>query len=410
MPKDYFHMGEYKLSIELRKLEGIPQPNRNYAISYKEYLEANNRKALTLYRRLSELRLVLNLIGKKDVKTLTKNDIEAIVREINKAKRKTTEGEETDTDLADISKGKIKLTFKAFIKWLYNASEYPEIVKWIKIDQGINNKLPEDMLTQEEIEKLIDVCKNQRDKTIIALLWDTGMRIGEMLNIKIRDITLSKNSISHVVVSGKTGMRKTPLIFSVPYLSNFLNDERKNSKIDDQLFTIIDHNSITNRPLDYPHILKLLHDLKERSKINKRIHPHLFRHSRATFYANKLTEQQAKIYFGWTKDSSMMAKYVHLSGRDVDDAILKANGLSDKESIKPKPQIKRCEKCHTINEITATYCTNCGSPLNISAVEQIEQIDTVQQELNDLKGAVKLLINTLDKDTKEKILKALDKK
>lgn len=36
------------------------------------------------------------------------------------------------------------------------------------------------------------------------------------------------------------------------------------------------------------------------------------------------------VYFGWVQGSGMPSIYVHLSGRDIDDAILKANGVTEK--------------------------------------------------------------------------------
>ena len=69
---------------------------------------------------------------------------------------------------------------------------------------------------------------------------------------------------------------------------------RKNCKQDDPLFTTFEHNTCSNTPIDYIHIRKMLSDLKERTKLEKRLYQHLFRHSRATYYANFLTEQQAK--------------------------------------------------------------------------------------------------------------------
>jgi len=46
--------------------------------------------------------------------------------------------------------------------------------------------------------------------------------------------------------------------------------------------------------------------------------------------ANYLTEAQMNAYFGWVQGSDMPSIYVHLSGRDIDDAILKANGVREK--------------------------------------------------------------------------------
>ena len=48
--------------------------------------------------------------------------------------------------------------------------------------------------------------------------------------------------------------------------------------------------------------------------------------------ANYLTEAQMNVYFGWVQGSDMPSIYVHLSGRDVDYAILKANGVLDRDS------------------------------------------------------------------------------
>ena len=230
---------------------------------------------------------------------------------INKGKSRDISGNPTNNDLAILSKRKLKQILRAFYKWLYNSDNYPDIVKWVKVDREVQNKLPEDLLSEEEVKKLIENCKNQRDKTIIALLWDTGMRVGEFLGLRIKDITLTK-TICHVKVYGKTGGRQVPLTFSVPYLVNYFNHFRGNARPEDPLFTTLEHSTVSNSPMDYPHVSKLLHDLKERTNFPKRLYPHLFRHSRATHYANFLTEAQAKVFFGWAGANAMMARYVHL--------------------------------------------------------------------------------------------------
>ncbi|WP_394344768.1 hypothetical protein [Salinigranum halophilum] len=52
------------------------------------------------------------------------------------------------------------------------------------------------------------------------------------------------------------------------------------------------------------------------------MNPHHFRHSRATHLANWLTEAQLCEWFGWVQGSNVPARYVHLSGRDIDNAYL----------------------------------------------------------------------------------------
>ena len=61
--------------------------------------------------------------------------------------------------------------------------------------------------------------------------------------------------------------------------------------------------------------------------MKKRIYPHLFRHYRTTRLANVLTEAQLKQLFGWVQVSRIATTYVYLSGRDVDNALLKLHGM-----------------------------------------------------------------------------------
>ena len=394
MPRDYLHEGAYKLAVELRTIEKqLQEPNKSYVLGYKRFLELNNRKEKTIVRRLQELRSILKEF-KKDAKKVTKEDIESIALWINKSER------------ASISKDKMRLTLKNFYKWLYQSDEYPDLVRWIKLSNAETKKLPaEVLLTEEDIAKLIEACKNQRDKALIALLWDTGMRIGELLTLRIQDLTFQKEGMSYVRLSGKTGDRRTPIIFSTPYLVNYLNDVRKHANPEDRLFVIINHGTITNNPMDYPSIRKILKQLKERSQITKRVYPHLFRHSRATFYANSLTEQQLKAVFGWSGASKMAAVYVHLSGKDVDNAVLKANGIEHSyEAHKPSLTIKTCPKCREVNEATAKYCVRCGSPLDLNAIAEQLDVYVVKKELDSLKSALTLLMSKLDSDTQKKIL------
>ncbi len=117
---------------------------------------------------------------------------------------------------ASISKDKLRLGLKNFYKWIYKTEEYPEFVKWIKLSNEGSKKLPaEVLLTEEDIVKLIEVCMNQRDKALIALLWDTGMRVGELLTLKIQDVLFQNEGISYVRVSGKTGDRRTPIVLAL---------------------------------------------------------------------------------------------------------------------------------------------------------------------------------------------------
>jgi len=111
------------------------------------------------------------------------------------------------------------------------------------------------------------------------------------------------------------------------------------------------------------------------------MNPHNFRHSRATFFANHLTEAQMKEYFRWTQGSKMAAIYVHLSGRDVDEAILKVYGkknMENKEQSILTP--KDCQRCEETNPSENKFCSRCSMPLDKETIIEVVENDLQRKE------------------------------
>lgn len=78
--------------------------------------------------------------------------------------------------------------------------------------------------------------------------------------------------------------------------------------------------------------------------------------------------------FGWVQGSTQAATYVHLSGRQVDDSVLRVYGLkkgpgSDGSKLVPKA----CPRCRRDNDSTAKFCAYCGMALDHRAVSEAEE-------------------------------------
>jgi len=134
--------------------------------------------------------------------------------------------------------------------------------------------------------------------------------------------------------------------------------------------------------MQYATFRKLLQTLARRAGVKKKVNPHAFRHARATFLAKHMTESQLKQFFGWKQASRMAATYVHLSGRDTDDAVMKVYGMEKKESTEPSaltPQ--RCLACTQPNPGSARFCSRCGRPLNMRTAMKIEDANQMLNEL-----------------------------
>jgi integrase/recombinase XerD len=165
------------------------------------------------------------------------------------------------------------------------------------------------LLTVDEIQNMIATATDSQDRALIACLWESGARIGELLGILRKHVTM--DAIGAVlVVQGKTGMRRIRVIESAPYLDEWI--AKKSLRPDDGVF-----------PHNYSTAARKIKQLAKKAGIEKRIYPHLFRHSRATYLAGYLTEAQLCQYMGWTIGSAMARIYVHLSGQDLDAALTK---------------------------------------------------------------------------------------
>lgn len=192
------------------------------------------------------------------------------------------------------------------------------------------------------------------------------------------------------MVNGKTGHRRVRIIASTPTLAEWLNVHPHKNNPDAFVWVVIgDRNRY--KPLKYNPARYLLLTLAKKAKIKKDVNPHNFRHSRATHLAALgLNNAQLKAHFGWRR-SEMADIYIHLAGKDVDDALLKVNGLVPEEKIEEKLKIQICQKCQEKNSPTQQFCGKCGSPLNLKiALDyeiKIEEADNITNSI--IKGIMK---------------------
>jgi len=160
------------------------------------------------------------------------------------------------------------------------------------------------------------------------------------------------------------------LIASAPYITAWLNDHPKNENPDSYLWVTCDYRS---QRLKYWRVTVILKTAAKRAAVRKAVNPHNFRHSRATHLAKHLTEAQMNEYMGWVQGSDMPSTYVHLSGRDVDQALLKLNNIqTDEISGQEKDfTVRRCVKCDLENPPSNKFCSRCGMILDEKAAEDM---------------------------------------
>ncbi|MAG78475.1 integrase [archaeon] len=339
----------------------ILECNKELIFKFEEYGSLIGLSKPRLAKYLEILKLSAEIIN-KDFSKVKKEDIMNFVKVIN------------ERDYSPWTKQAYKVMIKRFYKWLKgNDEKYPEEVSWINTNLKKSElRLPSegDLLTEKEVSKLIDATTNSRDKAFVSVLYESGCRIGEIGNLKIKNVKVDEYG-AVLNVFGKTGARQIRIINSTSYLITWINNHPFKDERDTPLW--VGFNG-SNEVLSYQMFCKILRDIFKKAKINKRCNPHSFRHARATFLANHLTEFQMNQYFGWVQGSDMPSTYVHLSGREVDNTLLALSGIkSEKEKEKPKLQPKKCPKCDTINSHNARYCCKCAGILDLQVAMELQE-------------------------------------
>jgi integrase/recombinase XerD len=157
------------------KCSGISGMNQRLILNFVNYCFFEGIGENRALKYLSALKIVSKSIN-IDLDKATEADIRAYVGSIERS------------SLSEWTKHDYKVSLKKFYRWLNGGEEHPA-TKWIKTTlKRHGRKLLDDMLTQDEVQRIIDAAINKRDKAIIALFWDIGARIGEIGNLRIKDV------------------------------------------------------------------------------------------------------------------------------------------------------------------------------------------------------------------------------
>jgi len=294
-------------------------------------------------------------------------------------------------------------TYKAIIKrfytWLSNPGDFghrstaPPLVAWITTHVRAKDKHKlqrNELLTPSDVERVITVCRTLRDKAFISVLWETGGRIAEIGNRQIKDAVPATVGYT-LEVDGKTGVRSPLIVSSAPLLAQWLNNHP--FKTDPAAPLWVRERSATAAPVRYQGLAKILQDSFTRAGITKRVYPHLFRHSRATYVlaSGLMTEAQAKAYFGWSPNTEQLATYAHLLASDANSAILRENNLVPKQDAREELRAITCYRCHELNAPTNDYCTKCNAVINLQKAYEHQQLHDAKEQL--LRSLFKLLVD-----------------
>lgn len=259
---------------------------------------------------------------------------------------------------------------KKFVRFLmeYGYTEITEAqLKKIRIENRYEIDLtPSDILTKEEILRLIQACRNPRDRALIALTYESGGRISEVCALRWKDLTIEETGIA-ITTRKNTKKEKRRYIRCVwcrPYVAEWLSNYPVQPVPDDAPVFVTEQ----LKSIRYGVYRHQFNRILKRSGIEKKITLHDLRHARVTHLsAEGLSESVIKLMIWGDVGTSMLGRYQHLSNQDIDRQVRELYGLADKSAAPDPMEPRQCNRCYLVNKPDAHYCNRCGAALTEDA-------------------------------------------
>lgn len=294
---DYSALQNFKFpqKQEVKKVGSVPNFSRSQKkvlheyVSYLRGQRLSESSVRTYYNFILKL---VDFIGEKSMIELENRDLELFVEQ-----RIASENYALSTHRQCIS------AIKHFLE-LYDCSK----IDTREIKRPKKSKYLPTVLSKEEVIKLLQVTRNLKHRAILAMIYSGGLRIGELLELKLAHIDILRRQI---VIKNSKGRKDRVVVLAesmLPLLKNYIT---------------------TYRPVEYfaegqgggPYsaqsIRAFLQESCRRAGIKKKVTPHTLRHSYAThMLENGIDLRYIQELLGHSKPETTMI-YTHVSRKDL---------------------------------------------------------------------------------------------
>lgn len=228
------------------------------------------------------------------------------LKEINKTLEEMTEHEiklflRTSNSTAQLKQrvGALKLFYKIIMKdkLTFKYIEYPRK----------EQKLP-DVISKNEIRMLFSVIENKKHLAIIQLLYSTGMRRSEIINLQVKDVDSDRMLIK---VRGGKGFKDRYVKLTEKTLK-MLREYYQELKPVKYMF-----NGQTSDRYSKTSIASIVKDYAKKAGVKRHVHPHMLRHTHATHLHEMGTDIRFIQEILGHKNSRTTERYTHVSNRMI---------------------------------------------------------------------------------------------
>ena len=223
---------------------------------------------------------------KKEAKELTEDDAKSYLSGLFDSKSKNT---------ILLAAASLKFFYKDILGKEFSQIKMPKKER----------KLPE-VLNKEEVRELIDSADNRKSRLIISLLYSSGLRVSEIVNLKVEDLNLG-DGLGWV----RRGKGNKDRLFSLSKdLANELKEYIREKNYKTYVFS-------SEKPLTTRNIQKIIKGTRERAGIKKKVTPHTLRHSFATHLLEDGTDiRMIQVLLGHSSLNTTQV-YTHVSSAEL---------------------------------------------------------------------------------------------
>lgn len=278
----------------------------NYLKVYKNYSELTIKN---YYNDLTEFSIYI----KKDLTRVKKEDIKSYLKYL------------FDKDNSNRTVSRKISTLKSFYKYLKEndvIKSSPALsIKYPKADKKLPNFVP-----YNELESMINATKKdtfyERDDLIIELMYATGVRVSELVNIKLDDIDFETNSIR---ILGKGSYMRTVYFgeYARDAIFKYMNGLRiklLNGKESEYLFLNKNGNNITTRGIQ-----KIIDKIVSETEVKTKVSPHTLRHTFATHLLDNGCDLRSVQELLGHKNINTTEVYTHVTSERLKDVYFKSH-------------------------------------------------------------------------------------
>jgi len=281
-----------KAEFPNKRKRHLTQEHRDILNHFYSYLKGKRYSKSTVLTYSFFVADFIEFHNNKTLKSLTVKDVERFIETVF-IKRKYS----ISTQRQFIS------AIKQFIMF------YPETaISNLALTRPTKSKILPTVLSQEEMITIIQCTKNLKHRAILALIYSTGLRIGELLSLKLADIQVQRKQVFIRQAKGRKDRYVTLADHFLPLLQNYLMTYRPK---------VYFAEGSVGKPYSASSVRKFLSRSCKAAHINRRVTPHTLRHS----YATHLLESGVGLrhiqeLLGHVKPETTMI-YTHVARKDL---------------------------------------------------------------------------------------------